>query len=323
MSQPRRISAVLASAGLALALGACALPWQQRQVRLAIVDWPAYEYFYLASRKGLDRQQGYRLQVDQFGSLQDQRRAFSRGDVEAIATTLPEAIAICREVPVRCPSIVLVLDESNGADQVVAAARWPSLAALKGQRVGLERSVLGEFMLLRAVQGEGLGLADFKLRYDGPKALVAQLQRGVVDAIVTYAPHSDAFAADPRWRVLFSTSQIPGEVVDVLAVSPDLQRRDSKLVAALVRTWWAARQFAADQPQQATELMAHRQGVTPEQFRNSQRLIRYPDRSQQAALLAPSGPVQRTLEQLQRQMRQANRLPQAIPLPKLAPELVP
>jgi NitT/TauT family transport system substrate-binding protein len=292
-------------------------------VRLAIVDWPAYEYFYLASRKGLDLQQGYRLQVDQFGSLQDQRRAYSRGDAEAIATTLPEAIAICREVPSRCPSIVLVLDDSNGADQVVAASRWRSVAELKGQRVGLERSVLGEFMLLRAVQGQGLKLADFKLRYDGPKALVSQLQRGVVDAIVTYAPHSDGLVADPRFRVLFSSSQIPGEVVDVLAVSPELQRRDSKLVAALVRTWWAARQLAAEEPQQATALMAQRQGVTPEQFISSQRLIRYLDRNQQADLLAADAPVQRTLLRLQRQMREANRIPQAIPLPKLAPELVP
>ncbi|MBW0174139.1 MAG: ABC transporter substrate-binding protein [Vulcanococcus sp.] len=323
MRQPRLITALLASAGLALALGACLAPWQQRQVRLAIVDWPAYEYFYLASRKGLDLQQGYRLQVDQFGSLQDQRRAFSRGDVEAIATTLPEAIAICREAPARCPSIVLVLDDSNGADQVVAGSRWRSVAELKGQRVGLEPSVLGEFMLLRAVQGQGLKLADFKLRYDGPKALVSQLQRGVVDAIVTYSPHSDGLVADPRFRVLFSSSQIPGEVVDVLAVSPELLRRDSKQVAALVRTWWAARQLAAQEPQQATALMAQRQGVTPEQFLSSQRLIRYPDRNQQAGLLAADGPVQRTLQRLQRQMREANRIPQAIPLPKLTPGLVP
>jgi NitT/TauT family transport system substrate-binding protein len=323
MKQPRLITALLASAGFALALGACLAPWQQRQVRLAIVDWPAYEYFYLASRKGIDLQQGYRLQVDQFGSLQDQRRAYSRGDVEAIATTLPEAIAICREAPARCPTIVLVLDDSNGADQVVAASRWRSVAELKGQRVGLERSVLGEFMLLRAVQGQGLKLADFKLRYDGPKALVSQLQRGVVDAIVTYAPHSDGLVADPRFRVLFSSRQIPGEVVDVLAVSPELLRRDSKLVAALLRTWWAARQLAAQEPQQATALMAQRQGVTPEQFISSQRLIRYLDRNQQADLLAADGPVQRTLLRLQRQMREANRIPQAIPLPKLTPGLVP
>jgi NitT/TauT family transport system substrate-binding protein len=322
MIRPRLIAAVVASAGLAMTLAACLRPWQDRQVRLAIVDWPAYEYFYLASRKGLDRDQGYRLQVDQFGSLQDQRRAFSRGDVDAIATTLPEAIAICREVPARCPAIVLVLDDSNGADQLIGAATLRAPADLKGKRVGLERSVLGEFMLLSAVRPQGLGLADFQLRYDSPKALVAQLQRGVLDAVVTYVPHSDALLADPRWRVLFSSSEIPGEVVDVLAVSPELMRTNQPLVAALVRSWWAARQLAQQQPQQSAALMAQRQGVTPAQFLLSQRLIRYPDQAQQAELLAPSGPVQRTLLQLQAQMRQANRLPQGVPLPQVAPELV-
>jgi NitT/TauT family transport system substrate-binding protein len=121
---------------------------------------------------------------------------------------------------------------------------------------------------------------------------------------------------------LFSSSEIPGEVVDVLAVSPELMRTNQPLVAALVRSWWASRQLAQQQPQQSAALMAQRQGVTPAQFLLSQRLIRYPDQAQQAELLAPSGPVQRTLLQLQAQMRQANRLPQGVPLPQVAPELV-
>jgi NitT/TauT family transport system substrate-binding protein len=217
---------------------------------------------------------------------------------------------------------VLVLDDSNGADQLIGAATLRAPADLKGKRVGLERSVLGEFMLLSAVRPQGLGLTDFQLRYDSPKALVAQLQRGALDAVVTYVPHSDALLADPRWRVLFSSSEIPGEVVDVLAVSPELMRTNQPLVAALVRSWWASRQLAQQQPQQSAALMAQRQGVTPAQFLLSQRLIRYPDQAQQAELLAPSGPVQRTLLQLQAQMRQANRLPQGVPLPQVAPELV-
>ena len=308
-------------AALVTTLVGCVFLHRDQQVRLAIVDWPAYEYFYLASRKGLDRQQGFAFQVDQFGSLQDQRRAFVRGDVEAIATTLPEAIAICRDVPARCPRIVLVLDESDGADQLLAAARLRRLADLRGRRVGLERSVLGEFLLLRALQPAGLGLTDLKLRYDTPKALLSQLQRGSVDAIVSYAPHTDGLRGDSRWRVLFSSRDIPGEVVDVLAVSPELHRRDPALVRGLVEVWWSARAWAARQPQDAFSLMAQRQGVTPQQFLKSQRMIRYPDREQQQALLAADGPVQRTLEVLDQQMRQAKRLPPGVPLPQLAPEL--
>ena len=131
----RGLITALVGSALALGLSACLAPWRERQVRLAIVDWPAYQYFYLASRQGLDREQGFSLKVDQFGSLQDQRNAFSRGDVDAIATTLPEALAICREVPVRCPVIVLVLDDSNGADQLIGPASLRSPAELKGQHI--------------------------------------------------------------------------------------------------------------------------------------------------------------------------------------------
>lgn len=321
MRRATRGLAATALAALLLVLSGCLPAFQAPRLRLAIVDWPAYEYFYLASRKHLDRREGLNLQVDQFGSLQDQRQAFSRGDVDAIATTLPEAIAICRQAPQRCPVIVLVLDQSNGADQVIGKAEFAGAPDLKGRRVGLERSVLGEFILLRALADSGLSLADLQLRYGGPKALVAQLQAGTLEAIVSYTPHSDTLLDDPRWRVLFSSAQIPGEVVDVLAVAPELMRRDPRIVNRLVNTWWASRRLAAAEPAEAVAVMARRQGVTPQQFTASQRLISYPDRAEQPLLLAASGPVQRTLELLSRQMRQARRLPADVPLPTLAPEL--
>ena len=321
MKRRFRWAAPVGLAALMLAITGCGSPFAPPSLRLAIVDWPAYEYFYLASRKRLDHQQGLNLKVDQFGSLQDQRQAFSRGDVEAIATTLPEAIAICRQAPPRCPAIVLVIDQSNGADQLIGRAEFAAAPDLKDQRVGLERSVLGEFILLRALGDSGLSLADLKLRYGGPKALVAQLQAGTLDAIVSYTPHSDALLEDPRWRVLFSSREIPGEVVDVLAVDPVLVRQNPQVVRRLVNTWWAARRLAAAEPEQAVAVMAQRQGVTPQQFVASQRLIAYPDRTEQPALLATSGPVQRTLERLSRQMRQAGLLPAGVPMPSLVPEL--
>jgi NitT/TauT family transport system substrate-binding protein len=126
---------------------------------------------------------------------------------------------------------------------------------------------------------------------------------------------------DPRWRVLFSSREIPGEVVDVLAVDPVLVRQNPQVVRRLVNTWWAARRLAAAEPEQAVAVMAQRQGVTPQQFVASQRLIAYPDMTEQPALLATSGPVQRTLDRLSRQMRQAGRLPAGVPMPSLVPEL--
>ena len=304
---------------LAVGLGGCQGLWERATLRLAILDWPGYEFFYLARRRGLDRQLGYELRLNQFSSLQDQRQAYVRGDVEAIATTLPEAMAICRDAPPRCPAIVLVLDQSNGADQLIASSSVSNLASLRGRRVGLERSVLGEFVLLRALQSAGIDLTAVQLRYAGPQALVAQLKAGGLDAIVTYSPHGDALLDDPGWRLLFSSRNIPGEVVDVLAVSPELVRSRSRLVPALVNTWWAAQREAQERPGPSVVLMAQRQGVTPAQFRRSQQWIVYPDRTEQPSLLALNGPVQTTLRRLQGQMQRAGRLPTGVPLPSLHP----
>jgi NitT/TauT family transport system substrate-binding protein len=138
---------------------------------------------------------------------------------------------------------------------------------------------------------------------------------------VTYAPHSDALLADPRWRVLFSSRQAPGEVVDVLAVSPELLEHQPRLVTALVNTWWAARRLATAEPQASIALMARRQGVSPAQFVRSQQLISYPDRAQQLGLLASDGPVRRTLVRLETQLRQAEHLTAGLHLPSLRPDL--
>lgn len=41
-------------------------------------------------------------------------------------------IDLCERVPERCPVVVLVLDESRGADQLAVRNDAPSLKALQG-----------------------------------------------------------------------------------------------------------------------------------------------------------------------------------------------
>jgi hypothetical protein len=102
---------------LLAAVGGVGLAWllvhrQPRKLTVAITTWPGYEYFYLAEQKQLALAEGLDLRVNQYTSLEDQRLAFVRGDVNVMATTLSEAIAVCQEVPARCPELMLVLDES-------------------------------------------------------------------------------------------------------------------------------------------------------------------------------------------------------------------
>lgn len=317
----RRLPLVL---GLLAALvgGAAGLLWllsrQSQELVVAITSWPGYEYLYLAEQEQLGRPFGLELKVQQYTSLEDQRQAFGRGDMPAIATTVPEAIAICQEVPARCPLLVLVLDESRGADRIVARRELQEPAQLRGRRIGLERSVLGEFMLARSQGDRPTTFSQFELKYDGPTALVQGLQRGDLDAIVSYAPHDTPLLNDPRFRVLFSSRAIPGEVVDVLAVDPAYAGRHPQQVKALVQTWWAARAFSRRRPEQAAATMAQRQQIPPAAFRLSERELNYPGPVDQPRLLAAAGPIASSLQAMAALMQASGAIRAAAPLPRIS-----
>lgn len=292
-------------------------PWGPAKVRLGITDWPGYEYFYLAQEWELA--EGIELQVNQHSSLKDQRFSYEQGDVDAITTTLTEALAICQEMPPRCPQLVLVLDESVGGDQLIAQRRVSDLAALRGETVGLERSVLGEYLLLRALETVDLRLGDVKLVYDGPRALIDQFRDRSLAAVVTYPPYSDSLVNADAHHLLFSSSQLPGEVVDVLAVSPAFARHHPQRVEALVATWWAARDQARRRPDQAVALMARREGVSVQAFRHSEALLRYVEPRLQWDWLRPGGRLETRLKAMARRLQMAGRLLPTMPLPRVNP----
>jgi NitT/TauT family transport system substrate-binding protein len=311
---------LLLSVGLGVAAVAGVLLWQQarqrRQVFVSITSWPANEYLYLAEQKQLGQPFGIDLRVKQSSSLEDQRLAFVRGDVNVMATTLPEAIAVCQEAPARCPELVLVMDESVGADRLIARQLLASPAALAGQRVGLERTVLAEYLLLRSLEGHPVDIEDLQLRFEGPVALVELMRAGAIDAVVSYPPYDFPLRQDKRFHEIFSSRLMPGEVVDVLAVAPETVRSHQREIQALVRTWWAAQAYARRHRSEAVGVMAQRQQISPEEFNQSEDRLRYPSASQQRSLLADDGPVAQTIERMAGLLRAARRIQPDAPLPR-------
>ena len=113
-----------------LALAGC---WASTPtLEVAIIGWPAYEYFYLAEQRQLGLRHGLKLKVRQFGSLQDQRLAYVRGDVDVLAA---DPIVLRRQ-PQRLRALVATWWEARRW-----ADRHPGQAvALMAEREGLDPS---------------------------------------------------------------------------------------------------------------------------------------------------------------------------------------
>jgi NitT/TauT family transport system substrate-binding protein len=234
-------------------------------LRIGLNAWPGYEFLYLAEVRGFYKARDVEVRLVEFNSLADARAALERGQIDGLGTTAVEVV-MARESKEFAPRIVRVVDYSNGADTIVACAGVGSIEELKGKRVGVELGSLGVFVLARALEVHGMKLADVEAVSSDQLTMTEQLRTGALDAIVTYPPSSVTALNYPGTKVVFSTAEIPGEVVDVLAFQERVVRERARDVGNVLRAFDDALAFASQDPTTASAVMAAREGLTPAQF---------------------------------------------------------
>jgi NitT/TauT family transport system substrate-binding protein len=307
--------AVLSAAAVLLALAGCHA--SQPTIEVPVSNWPGYEYMYLAHKLGLDRRAGITVKPLQFPDPQTIVHAYLRGDVPLAQLTTVEAVDLCSRAPSRCPVIVLILDESRGGDQIAVARSVPNLAALKGQPVAVTFSTLGPYVLSRALEQQGMGLADVQLRNIPLAQMPGALRSGDVKAAVFFPPFSDYAARDGVSRPLFDSRAIPGEVFDVLAVDPQYLARHGDTITALIRAWEAAHDAARRNPAKTIALAAQREQLTPEEYRQAEQGLVYFNLDQQRPMLQPGGVLARNLEAVQAVQERLKLTAPGAPVPKV------
>lgn len=267
------------------------------RLRLAINPWPGYELLYLASVRKFFEHEGLNVELIQFSTLDDARRSYERGQVDAIATTLVDVIQIFHDTG-DMPKIVLVVDYSDGGDAIVALQqRARDVKSLKGKTVAVEQ-MFGRFILDRALNKHGLELDDVKIVETSAMGASRLLESGSVDAIVTYAPYIVDALKVSGTKLIFSTKDSPEQVFDVVATRTEHLRRIPDLQVKLKRVWKRALDELGSDADASLEIMARRERVSVPEFKRALADVKLITAEQQAAMLARSGPVARSLERL-------------------------
>lgn len=302
---------------LALLPAGCRRP--SKEIRLALNDWPGYEYFRLAQQQGFLDRSRLDLRLLNYSDQAAQVRAFLEGRADAVAITSVDAVQICARRPDRCPVLVFVIDESHGGDRLLAPQAVERMAQLVGRPIGVEDSALAVYLLHRAFQLHGLPPPSPTLERHVPPAQVAEaLRSGAIAAVLTYPPLANRLQETEGLRSLFSSRDLPGEILDVLAVDPAVLRQRPEAMRALIDGWRLARHWEASAGDSARLAMARRLALSPEDLQLAQQGLLYPGLQEQWQLLRP-GPSshRRDLERIRRELVRMGRIPQATPLPTL------
>ncbi|MEQ8660760.1 MAG: ABC transporter substrate-binding protein, partial [Gammaproteobacteria bacterium] len=195
--------------------------------RVAANNWSGYWPLYLAVRGAAEPV----AHLTELQSATEVMRAYRNGAIDIAALTLDEALVLAAEgLDV---TVFLVVDFSAGGDALLATPDIGSLAALAGRRIGVEASALGAYMVSRIYDQGGLVAGAARIVELPYGAHARAFRDGAVDAVVTFDPVRAELRADGA-RELFSSRDIPGEIVDVLLARPDWLKANRRQVARLV-----------------------------------------------------------------------------------------
>jgi NitT/TauT family transport system substrate-binding protein len=155
------------------------------------------------------------------------------------AMTMPAAAGL--------DSTALILgDYSNGNDAVVLK-NSTDFIDLKGRNVNLVEFSVSHYLLLRALEKHGMAAHDVKIVNTSDAEIVGVLKKPSVTAATVWNPQlSFIVGQSANVRKVFSSKEIPGEIIDMMVVNTEVLKANPDLGKALVGAWF-----------ETLELMSH------------------------------------------------------------------
>lgn len=279
-----KFSAYLAALLLGAALLGC-LREPEPSLRIGTNVWIGSEPLYLARELGhLDPKA---VQLVEYPSASEVLRAFRNDAIDGMVISLDELFGLA--VDGLQPKVILLVDISHGADVVVGRPSMRKMSDLKGKRVAVESSALGAFVLSRALALNGMQTSDVDIVYLESNEQPSAFKKGEVDGAVTFDPYRVQMS-QAGGVTLFDSTQIPGEIVDLVAVRSAALKEHPKSIRALLRGWFQAIDYLNREPQDAARRMGIRQQTTGMQFLQGLQGLHIPTREENLTMLGGPTP---------------------------------
>ena len=188
---------------------------------------------------------------------------YTAGQFDGCTMTNMDAVTIPAAGGVDSTALI-VGDFSNGNDGIVLKGEKKTLGDLKGMDVNLVELSVSHYLLARGLERAGLSEKDLKVVNTSDADLVAAFATDDVQAVATWNPLLAEIEATPGVTKVFDSSQIPGEIIDLMVVNSDTLKDNPELGKALTGAWYeimATMSADSDAGKAAREHMAKASGT--------------------------------------------------------------
>lgn len=167
-------------------------------------------------------------------------------------------------------TVLIVGDYSNGNDALLTRGGL-DVKGLKGETVNLVELSVSHYLLARALEQNGMVERDVRIQNTsdadiGPVFLADTSQK----AVVTWNPIVMEIEQAPGVEKVFTSADIPGEILDLMVVRTDVLKKSPELGKALTGAWYevmAEMSKRGPAAEKALGVMAEASGATVTEYK--------------------------------------------------------
>ena len=229
------------AAALSIALATPALAQEKSEFRIAwsiYVGWMPWGY--LEESGIMDKwadKYGIDVEIVQINDYVESINQYTAGAFDGVSATNMDTLSIPAGGGVDTTALI-VGDFSDGNDAVIIKGDG-DLASLAGKPVNLVELSVSHYLLARALDSVGLRESDLASVINTSDAdMIAAFQTDDVEAVVTWNPLVSTILEDPKAKKLFDSSDIPGEIIDLMVVNTEVLEANPDFGKALVGAWY-------------------------------------------------------------------------------------
>jgi NitT/TauT family transport system substrate-binding protein len=260
----RHFVAAATAATFALSGAAPALAQEKTDFRVAwsiYVGWMPWGY--LDESGIMDKwaeKYGITVEIVQINDYVESINQYTVGAFDGVSATNMDTLSIPSGGGVDTTALI-VGDFSNGNDAIILKGEG-GLADLAGKPVNLVELSVSHYLLARGLDSVGLSERDLDGVINTSDAdMIAAYATSDVEVVVTWNPLVSAIMEEPGANKLFDSSDIPGEIIDLMVVNTETLAANPDFGKALVGAWYEVMGLMAAGDEDVLTAMAEASGT--------------------------------------------------------------
>ena len=201
------------------------------------VGWMPWDY---GAQEGIIKKWAdkYDISIDvvQINDYVESINQYTAGQFDGCSMTNMDALTIPAAGGVDSTALI-VGDFSNGNDAVILKGA-KDLSAIKGQTVNLVELSVSHYLLARGLETVNMSEKDVTVVNTSDADMVAAYTTKDVTAVTTWNPLVSEILAMPNSTKVFDSSQIPGEIIDLMIVNTETLADNPAFGKALTGAWY-------------------------------------------------------------------------------------